>query len=309
METNSVNNLKKVLVIARHGPRNPIRPLHKLDQSIWENMMSNDENHIAEKTALTKNGREFCKKFGKYLKEQYYDKLKLENKDSAIFYSSKIYRTQDSAILVAKEFCDKELESHELLFHESISADPNVRYKNGGYTGFKQLVKQVELDDDHIEESIELKEFINTHLGDISTNNHFFDIRGTLECYNFEQIQLPEVVTPDILKKIELCAMSYYKNLHKNKEMFCIGEDIHKFAKSLLTDDSPGKFIYISTHDSIVFPLSQHINSEYTKLPNFCSHIKYELYSDNNVKVIYDDKEINSFCLDSEITSNITKIA
>ncbi len=294
--------LKKVVVIARHGPRNPIMSLHKLDQSVWEDLKTKNEDHIAERATLTKNGREFCKEFGKILKKQYYDKLLLD-KDSNLrevveFYSSKIHRTQDSAILVAKEFCGIHVDKHELLFDESISADPNIRYKHGGIENFKKLAKEIKIDDKHIEMSIKLKNFINEHLADIETNNHFFDVRGTLECYHFENIPLPSVVNKEILKQIEICAMSYYKNLIKHPHMHCIATDIEKFIKSLLLNNDSKKFVYISTHDSIIFPLSQHINPSYSKLPNFCSHIKYELFDDNIVDVYYDDTKISSFILD-----------
>lgn len=286
-----MTTLKKVIIVARHGPRGPIKLLNKLDQSVWVDIGVN-KNKVTT-VPLTVLGKEYCKEFGKLLKEQYYDKLNL-NTNNVNFYSSKIFRTQESAILVAKEFCDKDLTIDQLNFHESISADPTVRFKYGGLSGFKQFVQSIELDPEHHMLANNLKPLINDHLADIHTNNHFFDIMSTIECYNFEQIELPEIITPTVISNIETCALSYYKNLTKHEHMQALGKDIHEFVLELLAN-SDNKFTYISTHDSIVFPLSQHINPTYSKLPKFCSHVKYELFDDDLIKVYYDDTEINKF--------------
>ena len=63
--------LKKVVIVARHGPRAPIRKLDKLDQSFWKDLKTTDKNEIAVMAALTEKGKEYCKDFGKFLKHKY----------------------------------------------------------------------------------------------------------------------------------------------------------------------------------------------------------------------------------------------
>ena len=279
--------LKKVIIVARHGPRAPIRQLSKLDQSFWKNLKTTDKNEIAVLAELTEKGRVFCREFGKKIKNDYHNKLNL-NSDNVSFYSSKISRTQDSAILVADELCNKKLEITDLKFHESISADPDILFKNNKFNEFRKLTTSIEIDKEHHSTSEFLKKFINNHVGEIRTNNHFFDIRGTLECYCFEKIELPKIITSEILEDIEKCALSYYKNLFSHESLHYVGKNIHNFALHLLKYD-PHKLVYLSTHDTIIFPLSQHINSEHLQLPKFCSNVKYELFSDDSIDIYYDD--------------------
>lgn len=278
--------LKKVVYIARHGPRNPIRPLHRLDQSIWENLKTKDEDHIAERTTLTLKGRKYCKEFGNKIKEQYGEILNLDH-TNVKFYSSKISRTQDSAILVAESLCNLNLTKDQLNFHCAISADPYARF-GLNEKKFRKLVTEIMIDNPNIDR-LQLMHEIRTHLGDIETNNHFFDINGTLECYHFEEVELPQSVTSKMLEQIEECAKEYYKKLASDPLMHFLGTDAHSFALEELHKNDGINLVYASTHDTIVFPLSQHINKSHTKLPKFCSHIKYELYDDGHVDIYYDD--------------------
>lgn len=298
--------LKKIVIVARHGPRVPIKKLDKLDQSYWISIKSNksnesneskqlDKHEIATNADLTEKGKEYCKEFGKYLKNKYMEFLNINEKNIS-FYSSKISRTQETAIIVAKELCGKNLTNADLKFHTSISADKNILFKNDQFDKFRKLTTQIELDEEYNEISNNLKQFVNTHIGRICSNNHFFDIAGSLECYQFEQLKLPEIITNDILENIEKCALSYYKNLFAHNSLQYIGHQINEFVLDLLKNDN-NKIIYLSTHDTIIFPLSRILNNNYLKLPKFCSNIIFELFCDNSVDVYYDNILIKKFNL------------
>lgn len=283
--------LKKVIIVARHGPRNPIKIFNKLDQTIWTQLKSNDEEYLAEKTALTKSGEELCKQFGKQLKEKYYDVLKL-NETNISFYSSHTPRTKNSAILVAESFLPYKLKENDLNFHKSIAGDPFMRFGDE-YQTFKKLITEIDINDSIGDiNKHKLTEHIREHLTDIESNNHFFDIRSTIECYKFEGVDLPKEITENHISDIDVCATAYYKKLVNHEFMEFLGREIHEFVNHLLLDND-NKFVYLSTHDTIVFPLSQHLNKNHTKLPQFCSHIKYELYEDK-LEVYYDDDLIFS---------------
>lgn len=298
-----MSKLLKVVIVARHGPRNPIRVLSKLDQTVWKELKTDNEEYRAEKTALTKLGEEYCKSFGKKLSSEYKEMLSLDD-NSVAFYSSHTPRTYESAILVAESFVKKKLTKNDLQFHPTISADPSVRFGDEQHV-FRKLVTEINIDEvDEVVNRDELKSLIREHLGPIETTNHFFDIRSTIECYHFENVPLPDAITKKHIDDIDICAKSYYKTLASNPFMKFMGRDIHEFViDEFLTQRNATnvdkKFVYISTHDTIVFPLSQHINSDYTKIPFFCSHIKYELYEDH-IEIYYDDvkiKEINDMTL------------
>ena len=68
--------LKKVIIVARHGPREPIFILPKLKKF--------HEGKHADSTAsaqLTDKGRNYCKMFGEKMRRIYSNKLELSKKN------------------------------------------------------------------------------------------------------------------------------------------------------------------------------------------------------------------------------------
>lgn len=304
MNSQNIKNLAKVIVVMRHGPRTPIRVLEKFEQHMWDELKCVDDGHYDrypnENILLTHKGKEYCKQIGKYLKDKYYNILQLdqckneETKDIVKFYSTNVYRTKETGVLIGKELCDIDLSHDDFLFNPAISSDPKLRLETVSKTELRNIIRSITLDESLTETHENLKSYINEHIGHLETANHYFDIRATLECYEFEGFLPSHIITKEINDAIDKCAISYYKNLIKHDTMKQIGIETHEFVIDLIKQDNKTKFTLITTHDTLIFPLSQHINSEYSKIPNFCSNIKYEYYDDGTLMIYYDEQLIKS---------------
>jgi hypothetical protein len=64
------------------------------------------------------------------------------NDTNVTFYSSLVKRIQDSAILVAQTLINQNLEINDLEYHDAISADPRLKFKEN-YNVFKGLTTSI----------------------------------------------------------------------------------------------------------------------------------------------------------------------
>ncbi len=288
--------LKQVIIIARHGPRSPIAVYEKLnDGHIWNDLKTNTNEHAP----LTHAGVEHCKKFGNRLKDEYKDNLNLKPHES-VFMSTNTDRTKNSAILVGNEIFRNGMKLEHLECSESMNTVMRCKPEGRKYMEYIRILHTLSVKD--VEYYDEAKSIISTHLRQMKSDKDFFDILSTLECYKFENIDLPSELTDEMKNVIINCGTLYWKRLY-GKVAF-IGKDAHNYIVNLLKTRNE-KFIYISSHDSVVFPLSQYHNESHTKIPEFCSYVKYEVFENENnidgeenqerVVVHYDDVGINSF--------------
>lgn len=272
--------LKKVIYIARHGPRVPIYKIPKLPEHRWEASEDESFESLITNASLTPKGAILCKQFGQKLKNLHFEQLELTPNDIKI-YSSNIERTIHSA----KYMLEGMFENKNIVpisIHKSLLG--YNRFTKEQYIRFRQLMKHNKFDKDTKELREQIKEHFN--IG-IETTNTYFDINSTLKCYEFENISTD--IPNELIKKIEECSNEYFRNVNSDKTMIQIfTTQILKLIDELI-NDADVKFAYLSTHDVIVFPLAYYL-SNYSKInvPGFCEYVKYEVY-DDCTKIYYND--------------------
>lgn len=268
--------LHKMMIIARHGPREPILVLPNLKP-----FTTNDNRSVYQliyEANLTDHGANYCMKFGKFIKEIYSPWIKF-NKDKSLFLDSGFKRTRDSSInFYSGLLLDKEDKSYFKEAKELI-----------GDLDIHNLNNDINFDD--IDRKI-IDEQIFEILGyKIQKPEDYFYVMSTLDVYKEHSIELPLELTKEIIKNITDLANEYYYRLFKNIK-FC-----KKFLKSLrklildilLNPDI--NFSYLSTHDIIIYPLVMYIYKERIKLPYYCSNVRFELWT-NEIRIYYDDNLI-----------------
>jgi hypothetical protein len=66
------------------------------------------------------------------------------------------------------------------------------------------------------------------------------------------------------------------------------------YINEIVTDQTI--FTYMSTHDSVIYPLAYKLNNyELIKLPDYCSSIRIEVWSDL-LRIYYDELLIQETC-------------
>jgi hypothetical protein len=146
----------------------------------------------------------------------------------------------------------------------------------------------------------ELNETIHNIFGyRIIHSNDYYDLYTTLKCYIYDAISLPETWTPRNMSDLELCANKFYTDLYRNTEInHAFTSDLFDYAGQFIKSNNT--FSYISTHDSIIFPMAMNLSGTRVKLPDFCSSIRYEVW-DQMIRVYYDDLLISEKYLNRTI--------
>ena len=261
---------KKIIIIARHGARYPI-----VNSDIFHEF-PNIHKKNDEETNLTKKGIKMCKKFGSIIYNKYFNE-QLSIKDILI-YSSDCSRTIESAYYFVKglncyEFKYDDIIIDDILGHNSKKDKLFNKYNN-----------KIVLDDD----LSDIRYFIEDNYGfKIDKPNNYFSLHSTIKCYEYENINLKDIINDEFQKFIENKTSEFFKKL-------CSYDDyvnefyrpIDDFINELKKEDC--KLIYLSTHDSILVPLVYRIFGE-IKIPDFSSYIIYEIY-ENKVNIKYDNE-------------------
>lgn len=263
--------LKKLIIIARHGPREPMFDLPNLRE--WE---------ISKDAQLTEKGKLFCQKIGEDISKLYPNFIPM----NIIVESSNIKRTIQSAKFFMKGFYKKkELTikiNRNLAGTTNHTEEQKIEFINiNNIQTIKQLCK-----DDELYKNIE-----NIYGYQLRQASDYFDIYSTIDCYIYDDRQIPKL---DInqYKILEYHATQYlwdiWTNFKYTKELIKpILDKINNILKSDI------EFVYFSTHDSVLYSLLIEITGKMLNIPKFCSIIKYELWDNDTLKIYYDDILIN----------------
>ncbi|AYV77751.1 MAG: histidine phosphatase domain-containing protein [Edafosvirus sp.] len=272
-------SLRKLIIIARHSFRTPLTVLPKLEP--W----------YEKDIPLTEKGKVFCEKYGRQIKDMYGDLLfNKDKKKVCMFYSSNTLRTIDSARHFVKGFNnDVKFDFHPII-EPVLSGDQTL----AGPIFFEHLKSiKIELIKNELMGFNDVDKF-NMHIFDvlgfkIINISDYYDVHSTLECYNRQGIAIPKKWTHDDMKKLErLCAYYYYK-LYSNDQIIKIFTEPLTKQIDKFINESPVGFVYMSTHDSMVYPLALKYNKgKPLKVPDFCSSVRYEVW-DQCIRIYYDD--------------------
>jgi len=289
--------LKKIIIIARHGPREPIHQLKNLNG--FNNLASVikttpfDVNYITD-AKLTLEGLKFCNNYGKYIKTLFNSYFSFD-KTKTVIMSSNVNRTINSAIqFINGLFCD-DMTAVSTKISDIILSDDLL--------GDIKLYRSTELD--NLVDTVDYKTFhknmiltsrsdffdkqIEEILGSkITSVNDYFNIHSTLKVYKFHKKIIPKEWTEDLDKQLDDCASEYYYKLfYKTKFCNLFTQELLNKVK-LLISDTTINFAYLSTHDVVIYPLAIRLSGEEVHLPDFCASIRFEIWTDE-VRIYYDD--------------------
>jgi len=280
----SVMRLEKVIIVARHGPRSPITDLPKLPR--WKVGSSTE-------FVLTDNGKLMCYNFGKGVREFYKSILSFD-KDKTIVLSTDTSRTIDSAGYFSKGLWGDDFSSlgREPVIDQKIFAEVRLtEAEHEVYVAHQKTIKSHQIEEDliGIGDLRELNQVIKELFGfAVKAVSQYFDVFSTLKCYERERISLPGEWTDEHMLKLERVVCYYYNKLYSNGNMQKIFTDeLLAYVEKFVGMDGI-EMVYMSTHDSIVFPLAQRLRGDVVKLADFCSHVRFEVW-DRCVRVYYDD--------------------
>jgi hypothetical protein len=283
--------LKKVIIIARHGPRTPILLLPKLSPELRSEESFSTRVCNAK---LTDRGKDMCTDFGKRLGEYYKEKIKLDIKDIFVI-SSNVERTIESAKLAMEGFLSI-VNKHDFYFnksnitvHTDDSLAGDIRFQGEKRKYFLNCIKNAKVDYDTTNLNKQIEKFIGI---DVKNHSHeYFDISSTLKCYEYDQLDMSHI--PKIFfEEIYNCSHLYYQKLYSDSELVKMFIDPMLETINKIANDKNIKFAYLSTHDCTIYPLACELNDgNIVNLPEFCAHIKYEIYEDHT-KIFYDDRLI-----------------
>jgi hypothetical protein len=274
--------LKKIIIIARHGPREPILHLPKLvpfgkdkkhNLLIDQSNSSNSNNLLNDRiinAQLTEHGIKYCRNFGKYIKKIFYPYFDFDQNKTYIG-SSNMDRTIDSAIYfyqglygqtIDKKSCKKLIE----LMENIILIDDEKEYDEV-HTNINKLIKKCF--------GYEIKNF-----------KDYFNVLSTIKVYQEHNISLPNEWTNENNLLLEEITTEYFYKLFSTKIKYDFTK-IFKLLEKLIIDDNI-TFAYLSTHDVIIYPLALNFSNNIIELPGFCSSIRIEIWN-NDARIYYDD--------------------
>jgi hypothetical protein len=169
--------LKKVIMIARHGPRTPLINIPKLS---WDNKIHGE---------LTEQGELYCEQFGRKINRIYESYINLS--DNIVCESGCKSRVIKSAECVLRGITSKKIDINKipLLYGDTNLTDDEFKILD------EKRKRCGTLD-------IELNKIIYNILGyDVKYPYEYYDIHTTLQCYIADNRSLPSELTSDIIKQ------------------------------------------------------------------------------------------------------------
>lgn len=284
-EPQPIYKLKNLIIVCRHGPREPIFNTKKLPVDIWPSKGNGRD------AKLTNKGEEYCQEMGKYLRLCYAPFIDIDNCKINV-YSSPVDRTIKSANFFLKQFTNTK--SIEVI-------------KNNDFGGFRKFTKSEHGTIKSIMNNIKIKEdtsdiddaLLDIYGIKIRKSHDYFDALSTIQCYKFEKYKLPEEWTSELHEKLIKITTIFYNKLYDNcKCAKLTSKSILDFIKSILKDDNT--ITFISTHDCNIFALAKLIDDQIYTIPDFCANIRYEVWENINesvVRIYYNDLFVKEFYL------------
>jgi hypothetical protein len=270
-------HIKKIICVVRHGPREPLIFLPKLDNSYWVNKL--DYNNQVHAAVLTDVGKFYSKLAGEEFFNGYNKSFNFNlDSDSIYIGSSNFERTKSTTIhyLSSKNF------DYKTNILDELSLDKDVLEL------YLRLEKSVELafDNDF------LKKFNNkiyNIFGYKITNNHdYLNIHSVLCIYKVHKYPIPESWTDNLDITLKIITNTYYNKLFTfNLSKLLVNNLITKIINIL--EDKNIRFSFLCSHDTILMALIRYFQpkKEYF-IPDFCSQIRFELWSNNCLRIYYD---------------------
>lgn len=321
-KTNLTRNLKlkKLFILSRHGPREPIHPIPKFVSTYWTNRHKINANKAVYTANLTNLGKLYCNFIGRLLNLNYSDDFDFTALNNTNMYiaSTNFDRTIQSAILTLDGLNLTNIYS-DIKIVDFISSDTIFTPEEKKSYNHKMSNPQINWDINLDDVNREIEELTGFK---IKTFRNYFDLACTMKCYEFHEYQMLSSDSDNkrllqLKPTIYNLATYYYNIVHNPKDNFyseskLIGttaiNNILEIFKS-----SQYIFGYFSTHDNMLMPILKNIiymvlNNEikfegldydhdffttnirskinYLDFPDFNSQIRLELWENPELKQI-----------------------
>lgn len=307
--------ISKLLILQRHGPREPILIPPKFIKTYWDNDYK-DYFSAVMNANLTPLGKMYCKFIGEQFYNNYFEDFNFDllDKNEIIIGSSNFNRTIETTILTLEglSLMNKNLDLNLFKFLSSsniLSDEEEIEYDNM----MKNSIVNFGIDLTEFNKDI----FVLTGLK-INNFRDYFELASTMKCYEFHDYQmLPSLednkLLLDLKDTIYNLSTYYYNGINnfKNDTFDCnkyLGKTVVENILKLFTN-SDHKFTLLTTHDNLLMPTAKYLiygilnnliqfegmefdKSFYTKnilsklnylnFPNFNSSIRLELWTDDN---------------------------
>ncbi len=315
--------LKKILVLQRHGPREPLSIPSKFISTYW-NKIYTDVDKAVQGANLTPEGKLYCKYIGNLYRGNYekYFNFDSLNTNNVLLGSSNFQRTIESSVLTLDGLSLSNL-NLDLNIFDFLSSDAI-------FTQEQKLVYNDKLKNFTTNFEYDLESF-NTQIFEltgykIETFRDYFELAGIVKCYDFHGY--PMLTDPEANDKFNLIKetlynlATYYYNLvnDPNNPDFEESTLIGKTATTNILDlfsNSKNNLILLTSHDNLLMPTAKYLvysilnnlvgfdnmslDKEYytnkiinkikfLKFPDFNSSIRLELWEDiygNQIVRIY----------------------
>jgi hypothetical protein len=311
--------LKKLFIVSRHGPREPIFVVPKFIHSYWQKI-SHDHTEAVYGANLTEVGKLYCVFMGKLLHFNYNEDFDFSqvNHSNSIVTSTNFNRTIESAMLTLDGMGLTNKYS-DIKITDFISSDTVFSSEQKKSYNDKMNNPQIKWDVDLNELNSKIFQLTGIKIHNF---RNYFDIACTMRCYEFHNYQmLPDDNLNEKLLELKPTIYNlstyYYNIVHNPKDEFywesrVLGTTVLNGLIDLFNNPNY-KFGYFSTHDNILMPLvknliyevlqgnlkfpelnydteffTQNIKSKinYLNFPDFNSNIRFEQWEDIDGKKI-----------------------
>ncbi len=275
--------LKRLFIVARHGPREPIFMTKKFISKYWDIKSDSTENDRVYSANLTNEGRLNCKFIGNVIKLNYLDEFDFNlDQNECLVTSTNFERTIESAVLTM-EGLGLTNNYSDIKITDFISSDSIFTPEQKKSYDDKMSNPKIVWNENLESLNNELEELTGVKIINFRS---YFDLACTLRCYEFHNYK---VLEDDESNKrlIELrpiiynLSTFYYNKVHdpENKyfgESKILGRTVYKKIFELLKS-TKYKFGYFSTHDNIIMPLVKNLIYDILKNKIKLNNMNYDL--------------------------------
>lgn len=281
--------LKKVLLVVRHGPREPIHLPKNFDKSYWSSNINKNIIIRSQNAKLTNLGKLYCEYRGKEAFNYYSREIDFANlsKKDFLIKSSYIERTRESSLHYMKSF-GFDFTEKDIIISDFLAANKLLGLIDFFYYQMYQKKFNLNIDTHKLNKNLEII------TGEkISNGLDIFHIYSSIKCYQVHDYNLPKNLDKfyDLIEKISVLEYNEVNQSKKNIYSRKIGKVMLENIFLILKTDKI--FSYLSTHDNMIMSLLKYISYKYNldiklfDIPDFCSCVRFELWNDI-LRIYYD---------------------
>ena len=124
---------------------------------------------------------------------------------------------------------------------------------------------------------------------DVKYPCEYLDVYSTLQCYIREKIPLPSEWSEKYDQLLKRIACYYFNLVNSYEDMLNpYTQELLGYIDALISAQDVD-LVYMSSHDTVLLPIALRLCGHAVKIPDYCSHIKFEIW-ENSIKIFYDDE-------------------